>query len=100
MNRTLWAMAGVGALLGGGVLLVGPATARSAPASQTVAQTPVPAESPGGGECYEWSYPKKTACGKLSGSKECKTRPSIESSEDEQKKEECKPTKGDLCLCD
>ncbi len=96
MNRTLWAVTGGAALLGAGALVVGPGEARSAQSSRP----PIRAESPGGGECYEWSYPKKTACGKLSGTKECKTRPSIESSEDEQKKEECKPTKGDLCLCD
>jgi hypothetical protein len=98
MKRTLWAAAGVGALLGAGTLWLG--VTRSAQASEVAWQAPVPAESPGGGECYEWSYPKKTSCGKLSGTKECKTRPSIESSEDEDKKADCTPTKGDLCLCD
>jgi hypothetical protein len=98
MKRIVWAMAAGGALLGAGALWLG--AARSAQASEAAARVAVPAESPGGGECYEWAYPKKTSCGKLSGTKECKTRPSIESSEDEAKKEDCKPTKGDLCLCD
>jgi hypothetical protein len=96
MKRIVWAMAAGGALLGAGALWLG--ATRSAQASEVAAT--VPAESPGGGECYEWAYPKKTSCGKLSGTKECKARPSIESSEDEAKKEDCKPTKGDLCLCD
>jgi len=98
MKRIVWAIAAGGALLGAGALWLG--ATRSAHASEGAARAAVPAESPGGGECYEWTYPKKTSCGKLSGTKECKTRPSIESSEDEAKKEDCKPTKGDLCLCD
>jgi hypothetical protein len=98
MKRTLWAVACVGAILGAGALGFG--VTRSAAASQFAVERPVPAESPGGGECYEWVYPKKAACGKLSGIKECKIRPSVENSDDEKKKEDCKPTKGDLCLCD
>ena len=98
MKRIAWAIAAGGALLGAGAWWLG--ATRSAQASEVGTPAAVPAESPGGGECYEWTYPKKTSCGKLSGTKECKTRPSIESSEDEAKKEDCKPTKGDLCLCD
>ncbi len=98
MMRIVWGMAAGGALLGAGALWFG--ATKTAQASEVAGRAAMPTESPGGGECYEWTYPKKPSCGKLSGTKECKTRPSIESSEDEAKKEDCKPAKGDLCLCD
>ena len=72
--------------------LVGPA--RSTP------QAPGPVESPSGGDCFEWTYPKSDACGALSGKTECKATPSIEASDDEKKKADCKPTKGDDCFCE
>jgi len=61
---------------------------------------PAPLESPSGGDCFEWTYPKSDACGALSGKTECKAKPSIETSDDEKKKADCKPTKGDDCFCE
>jgi hypothetical protein len=98
-------------LVGGGVLVCLGAgssslaarardAARSVPLGSLAARQPVPVESPGRAECYRWTYPKKASCGNLSGTKECKSRPTIESSDDEKKREECQPTKGDICLCD
>jgi len=58
------------------------------------------AESPDEEECVEWTYPKESACGNLSGKTECKATPSIEASEDDDKKDKCKPTKGDTCFCE
>ncbi len=99
-----------GALVCASAWLIGGNPTRTAQASEIVtdlagaplprAGLPGPAESPGGADGYKWSYPKKVACGKLSGTTECKSRPTIESSEDEKKRAECEPTKGDLCLCD
>jgi hypothetical protein len=64
----------------------------------SVAMTPL--ESPDEASCVEWKYPDKDACGALKGKTECKAKPTIEGSDDEKKKEECKPTKGDDCFCD
>jgi hypothetical protein len=61
---------------------------------------PARLESPGGDECFEWAYPKNDACGALSGKTECKARPTIEASDDEKKKADCQPTKGDDCFCE
>ena len=61
---------------------------------------PTRLESPSGGDCFEWTYPKSDACGALSGKTECKAKPSIEASDDEKKKADCKPTKGDDCFCE
>lgn len=86
-------------LTAAGFLVFGLAFAIAAPSA---ASAPTPMESPDGDddECYEWKYPKATACGKLSGKTECKKRPSIEASDDDEKKENCKPDKGDTCFCD
>lgn len=62
--------------------------------------TLTPLESPDEASCVEWKYPDKDACGALKGKTECKAKPTIEASDDEKKKEECKPTKGDDCFCD
>lgn len=59
-----------------------------------------PLESPSGGSCFEWKYPDKSECGELKGKTECKAKATIEASDDEKKKEACKPTKGDECFCD
>ncbi|MGH8432604.1 MAG: hypothetical protein ACREUF_19620, partial [Solimonas sp.] len=59
-----------------------------------------PLESPSGDTCFEWKYPDKAECGELKAKTECKAKASIEASEDEKKKEACKPTKGDECFCD
>jgi hypothetical protein len=59
-----------------------------------------PLESPSGDTCFEWKYPDKAECGELKAKTECKAKASIEGSEDEKKKEACKPTKGDECFCD
>jgi hypothetical protein len=60
----------------------------------------LPLESPSGDTCFEWKYPDKAECGELKTKTECKAKASIEASEDEKKKEACKPTKGDECFCD
>jgi hypothetical protein len=59
-----------------------------------------PLESPSGDSCFEWKYPDKAECGELKAKTECKAKASIDASEDEKKKEACKPTKGDECFCD
>ncbi len=71
-------------------------------ASSSGASQHQPLESPDGDDedCFEWKYPKNDACGKLSGTTECKPKPTIEASDDAAKKEACKPTKGDDCLCE
>lgn len=61
----------------------------------------VPMESPDfDEECFEWTYPDKDECGELKGKEECKAEPTINSSDDDAKKEACQPTKGDECFCD
>jgi hypothetical protein len=59
-----------------------------------------PLESPDEQECFEWTYPKNNACGNLNGKTECKAEPSINASDDEKKKADCRPTKGDTCFCE
>ena len=86
-------------MLGASSLLV--AVAGAAHSAKRLDGRAVPVESPGVTEdCYEYVYPKKDACGALSGTSECKATPTIEASDDEKKRAECEPTKGELCLCD
>jgi hypothetical protein len=85
-------------LSGAGLVIAALAVAGSALSQPT--SPPHPLESPDEDECFEWKYPKEAACGALSGKKECKARPSIEASDDDDKKDKCKPTKGDTCFCD
>jgi hypothetical protein len=87
-----WKLSGAGFVI---AALVVASSALSQPSSP-----PVALESPDEQECFEWKYPKEDACGKLSGKTECKASASIEASDDEDKKEKCKPTKGDTCFCD
>jgi hypothetical protein len=87
--------------LGAGLLLLtmGVVAKPRVPAPPTDEATP--AESPSFDEdCYEWKYPKKDECGALSGTTECKAEPTINSAADDEKREKCEPTKGELCLCD
>ena len=86
-----------------GALIFSAGLMSSKPADATPA--PIALESPDDDddddeECFEWTYPKKDICGKLSGIIECKDEPSIELSDDEKKKEECQPTKGETCICE
>ncbi|MBK7579827.1 MAG: hypothetical protein IPI67_06420 [Myxococcales bacterium] len=60
----------------------------------------VPLESPDEAECFEWKYPKNKACGDLSGKTECKASSTISASDDDDKKDKCKPKKGDTCNCE
>ncbi len=69
-------------------------------ATTSAYSSPVPLESPDEEECFEWKYPSESACGNLSGKTECKARPTIEASDDDDKKEKCQPTKGDICFCE
>ena len=85
-------------LSGAGVVVFALMVATSARSMASAA--PVPLESPDEEECYEWKYPKSDACGTLSGSTECKSQPTIEGSDDDEKKEKCKPQKGDVCFCE
>lgn len=83
--------------------LVGAVFAVAAPISASPSRAvgaphALPAESPGG-ECYKWKYPDKDDCGKLKGTTECKSEPTIESEDDDKKKAACKPEKGDSCAC-
>jgi hypothetical protein len=59
-----------------------------------------PLESPDEATCFEWKYPDKAECGELKSKTECKATATIDGSDDEKKKEACKPTKGDECFCD
>ena len=84
-----------------GVVSIARASSRPALATALPGAGPAGLESPGtSAECYTWTYPKNDVCGSLSGKKECKTRPTVESSDDSKKREECHPTQGDICLCD
>jgi len=89
---TLWKLSGAGVL---GAMLVFAVTSKSEPLAP-----PAPLESPDEAECFTWKYPKDKACGKLSGKEECKAKPSIEASDDDEAKEKCKPKKGDTCTCE
>ncbi len=72
-----------------------------ATSARSLASSPVvPLESPDEEECFEWKYPKADACGDFSGKTECKATATIEGSDDDAKKEKCKPTKGDVCFCE
>jgi len=87
--------------LGAGLVLVTAAVMARPSAPSRDGDQAVPTESPSFDEdCYEWKYPSKDECGALSGTTECKAEPTIESAADEDKREKCKPTKGELCLCD
>lgn len=88
----LWKTTGAGLLMG----LFGLAFS----AQSTSRLPPIPLESPDQAECYEWKYPKNKACGDLSGKTECKSKPTIEASDDQDKKDKCKPKKGDTCTCE
>lgn len=89
---TLWKSSGA-LLLGAALLLALFATTESRASVTRL-------ESPDEAECFEWKYPKEKECGKLSGKTECKSTPSIESSDDDDKKDKCKPKKGDSCTCE
>jgi hypothetical protein len=105
MKRMPTVLVGAGVLLclsagSFGVASIARASIRPAQALALPGAGPAGLESPGGAECYTWTYPKNAICGSLSGKKECKSRPTVESSDDQKKREECQPTKGDICLCD
>ncbi len=86
----------LGACIAASALLL----ALTAPSAAGHTET-APLESPGfDDECFEWTYPDDAACGELKGKEECKASPTIENSDDEDKKEKCKPKKGDECFCD
>jgi hypothetical protein len=85
-------------LSGAGLVIAALAVASSAFSSPS--SPPVPQESPDEKECFEWKYPSEAACGNLKGKTECKATPSIEASDDDDKKDKCKPTKGDTCFCE
>ncbi len=89
-------------LSGAGFVIAALVTATSALSSASVAASaaPTPLESPDEDECFEWTYPKEDACGNLKGKTECKASPSIEGSDDDDKKDKCQPTKGDTCFCE
>ncbi|MFO0567535.1 MAG: hypothetical protein U0263_17890 [Polyangiaceae bacterium] len=84
--------------LGGAVVLGGLVLA--ALSSESAARAPSRLESPDEAECFEWKYPKDKACGSLSGKTECKAKPTIEGSDDDDAKSKCKPKKGDTCTCE
>lgn len=95
MNRSWKALGSAAALVVAGAALAAPLRANEP------ARDSDPLESPGFDEdCYEFTYPKKDACGSLSGITECKSSPTIDASDDEAKKEACQPTKGDICFCE
>jgi hypothetical protein len=103
MKKMILFALGAGASLLAVSVVVGPHVIASADASEMIepARRAFPTESPSFDEdCYEWKYPKKDQCGALSGTTECKAEPSINSAADDEKREQCAPTKGDLCLCD
>jgi len=85
-------------MTGAGLVMAAFAVASGSPAAPRASATPL--ESPDEATCYEWKYPKEKACGDLSGKKECKSQPTIEASDDADKKEKCKPKKGDTCNCE
>lgn len=87
-----WKLSGAGFVIAALVVLTS-ALGSASPA-------PVPVDSPDEDECFEWTYPKEDACGNLKGKTECKATPTIESSDDDEKKEKCQPTKGDTCFCE
>ncbi len=87
--------------LSAGLLLLAVGVVAKPRATPSVGDEALPAESPSFDEdCYEWKYPAKDECGALSGSTECKAEPTINSAADDKKREQCEPTKGELCLCD
>jgi hypothetical protein len=87
-------------LSGAGLVIAALVVATSALSKADPAAPARPLESTDEDECFEWQYPKEDACGNLKGKKECKARPTIEGSDDDEKKEKCQPTKGDTCFCE
>ena len=101
MRATKWLLASCLAVgLSSGVAFGGTADPGNSVSERARANRAKPLESPAGDSCFEWKYPDKAECGELKAKTECKAKASIEASEDDKKKEACKPTKGDECFCD